>query len=98
MGRWLRASRRAPPYLNAAGRRYRDAGRSNGAAPMNIADLTTARAEADVLAAKMAELGRKARAAAAVLAIAPTEQKNAALRAMATTIRARAAEILEANR
>ncbi len=45
----------------------------------------------------MAALGRRARAAAAVLALAPTQQKNAALLAMAKAIRIRATEILAAN-
>lgn len=65
---------------------------------MNIADLTTARSEADILASEMTELGRRAKAAAQALAIAPTEQKNAALRAMAAAIRANAEHILESNR
>ncbi len=45
----------------------------------------------------MAEVGRRARRAAAELAGASTEAKNAALKAMAANIRAREAEILEAN-
>ncbi|MGD9737895.1 MAG: glutamate-5-semialdehyde dehydrogenase [Bauldia sp.] len=65
---------------------------------MNIADLTTARGEADILAAEMTELGRRARAAARVLATAPTEQKNAALQAMAAAIRENGEHILESNR
>jgi len=44
------------------------------------------------------ELGRSARAAARVLARASTEAKNGALAAMACEIRARAAELIEANR
>ncbi len=50
------------------------------------------------LAATMRELGRAARAAARELARASTEAKNRALRAMAAEIRARAGELLEANR
>ena len=46
----------------------------------------------------MHELGRSARAAARVLARSDTESKNRALRAMAAEIRARAAQLLEANR
>ena len=45
----------------------------------------------------MAEIGRKARAAAKPLAVASTETKNAALRAMADAIEANAATILAAN-
>ncbi len=45
----------------------------------------------------MAEVGRRARRAADALAGASTEAKNAALQAMAAAIRAREAEILEAN-
>jgi glutamate-5-semialdehyde dehydrogenase len=45
----------------------------------------------------MTELGRKARAAAKTLAAASTEAKNKALRAAAESIRARRAEILQAN-
>jgi len=48
--------------------------------------------------AYMRELGRAARAAARELARAGTEAKNRALGAMAAEIRARAAELLEANR
>ena len=46
----------------------------------------------------MADLGRRARKAAAALAIAPTETKNAALAAMADTIEADSDAILAANR
>jgi glutamate-5-semialdehyde dehydrogenase len=49
------------------------------------------------LAAAMLALGRSARAAAAELALAPTDVKNAALRAAAEALRARAPEILAAN-
>jgi len=49
------------------------------------------------LAGTMAEIGRAARAAARVLALAPAEQKNKALSAMASAIRAHKAEILAAN-
>ncbi len=45
----------------------------------------------------MLEIGRRARAAARRLALAPAEQKNAALNAMAKAIRARTDEILAAN-
>jgi len=53
---------------------------------------------ADDLGAAMARLGRDARAAASVLALAPSETKAAALRAGAKAVRARASEILDANR
>jgi glutamate-5-semialdehyde dehydrogenase len=49
------------------------------------------------IAATMREIGRRAKAAARVLALASSEQKNAALAAMAGEIRARTAEILQAN-
>jgi glutamate-5-semialdehyde dehydrogenase len=49
------------------------------------------------IAAVMAEIGRGARAAARVLALAPAEQKNRALQAMATALRAQTARILAAN-
>jgi glutamate-5-semialdehyde dehydrogenase len=50
------------------------------------------------IAAYMRELGRAAREAARELARAGTEAKNRALRAIAAEIRARAAELIEANR
>jgi glutamate-5-semialdehyde dehydrogenase len=49
------------------------------------------------LAATMADIGRRGRAAAKVLALAPAEQKNRALELIATAIRAQAARILAAN-
>src|ERR1700726_1748449 len=49
------------------------------------------------LGALMTGLGKPATAAAAVLALAPGEQKNAALAAAAAAIRARRAAILAAN-
>src|SRR5580704_7007504 len=64
-------------------------------APMT-APLKTIEGEGDV-ARTMRELGRGARAAARALALAPTAAKDAALAAMATTIQARAADILAAN-
>ncbi len=45
----------------------------------------------------MLELGRDAREAARILALAPTAQKNAALKAMAQAIRESAAKIIVAN-
>ena len=50
------------------------------------------------IAAYMRELGQAARAAARELARAGTDAKNRALRAMAAEIRARTAELIEANR
>ncbi|HEX2654474.1 MAG TPA: glutamate-5-semialdehyde dehydrogenase [Xanthobacteraceae bacterium] len=49
------------------------------------------------IAATMHDIGRRARAAARTLALAPSEQKNAALAAMASAVRARSSEILAAN-
>jgi glutamate-5-semialdehyde dehydrogenase len=60
------------------------------------APLKSIEGTADV-AATMRGLGRSARAAAHALALAPTSAKDAALAAMATTIRARADDILAAN-
>ncbi len=47
--------------------------------------------------ATMADVGRRARAAARPLALATTERKNAALAAMADAVLRRQSEILEAN-
>jgi len=58
--------------------------------------LNTAETKSDIAAA-MAEIGRAAKAAARVLAIAPAEQKNRALTAMAAAIRSEKAAILSAN-
>ncbi|HRD76335.1 MAG TPA: glutamate-5-semialdehyde dehydrogenase [Hyphomicrobiaceae bacterium] len=51
----------------------------------------------DFLAATMATLGREARAAASVVALASNEERNEALGAAAARIRATTAEILAAN-
>jgi glutamate-5-semialdehyde dehydrogenase len=53
--------------------------------------------KADDLEAVMLDLGRRARKAARLLALASPEQKNRALRAAAQVIRARTAALLEAN-
>jgi glutamate-5-semialdehyde dehydrogenase len=53
--------------------------------------------DAQDVAALMADLGRKARAAARSVALAPTAQKDAALLAMADALRAAAPAILAAN-
>ncbi len=49
------------------------------------------------IAASMREIGRRARAAARTLALAPAEQKNRALQLMAAAIRAQVSPILAAN-
>ena len=49
------------------------------------------------IAAVMADIGRGARAAARVLALASAEQKNRALAAMAAALRAQTSQILKAN-
>ena len=49
------------------------------------------------IAAMMADIGRRARAAAQVLALSPTAQKDRALAAMAVAVRAQKAAILAAN-
>lgn len=59
--------------------------------------MTAVKHTVDPLQGEMQQLGRAARAAAAVLAQAPTERKDAALRAAAAAIRERSAAILEAN-
>jgi len=53
--------------------------------------------EGSDIAALMHDIGREARGAARVLALADTAQKDAALAAMAAAIRARKADILAAN-
>ncbi|MGE5270247.1 MAG: glutamate-5-semialdehyde dehydrogenase [Thiohalocapsa sp.] len=58
--------------------------------------LTRAAAAGD-LAATMAEIGRRAREAAAALALASPEAKTAGLREAAAAVRARAEDILAAN-
>ena len=57
-------------------------------------DKTESKAD---IATLMADIGRRAKAAARPLAIASTDQKNAALNAMADAISARRQEILDAN-
>ena len=59
--------------------------------------MSTAENMADDLQQKMLQLGAAARAAAAVLAKAPTEAKNRALTSAAAAMRADAGEILSAN-
>jgi glutamate-5-semialdehyde dehydrogenase len=64
---------------------------------MTVAQIVAGKAASEDLAAEMAVLGRKSRAAAAVLAHAPAAQKNEALAAMAAELRRDASTILEAN-
>jgi glutamate-5-semialdehyde dehydrogenase len=52
----------------------------------------------DDVPALMADIGRRARAAARALALAPAERKNAALRAMAAAVRADRPAIMAVNR
>jgi glutamate-5-semialdehyde dehydrogenase len=59
--------------------------------------MASAEPLASDLASQMAEIGRRARAAAARLALASAEAKSAALFAAARAVRERAGEILEAN-
>ncbi len=65
-------------------------------ASLTVAQTAQAADTADLTQA-MTALGRAAKAASRVLALAPSEQKNRALEAMARIIRAKAAEILAAN-
>jgi glutamate-5-semialdehyde dehydrogenase len=60
------------------------------------ASLKTTEKPSDIAAA-MSAIGREAKAAARVLALAPAEQKNRALSAMAVAIRSGRSEILSAN-
>jgi glutamate-5-semialdehyde dehydrogenase len=60
------------------------------------APLKTIEGSGDI-AATMREIGRRAKAAARVLALSPAAQKDAALAAMARAVRASRAEILAAN-
>jgi glutamate-5-semialdehyde dehydrogenase len=60
------------------------------------ASLKTTEKPSDIAAA-MNAIGREAKAAARVLALAPAEQKNRALSAMAAAIRSGRSEILSAN-
>ena len=60
------------------------------------APLKTIEGMSDVAAA-MAGIGRRAKAAARVLALASTEQKDRALTAMARAVRVAKADILKAN-
>ena len=59
--------------------------------------LTRAEINSQDIPALMADMGARARAASRPLAIATTEQKNAALAAMADAIEAGSDEILAAN-
>ena len=59
--------------------------------------MTAVKHTVDPLQGEMQQLGSAARAAAAVLALAPTTRKNDALRAAAGALRSRVPEILAAN-
>ena len=61
-----------------------------------IAPLKSLEGSGDIATA-MGEIGRRARAAARVLALAPAEQKNHALELMATAVRGQVSSILAAN-
>src|SRR5499426_3250281 len=64
-----------------------------------VATVNTGRADSDPdLTARMIEMGRRARTAARVLALAPTAQKDKALAAMAQALRDRTPEIIAASR
>src|SRR5262245_18359727 len=63
---------------------------------LNIAESLPGTSTDDIATA-MAAIGRDAKAAARVLAIAPAEQKNRALAAMAKAVRSSKAAILSAN-
>ena len=65
--------------------------------PMTEAETLTRTVAATDLAATMAEIGRRARDAAAALALAPAAAKEKALRAAAAAVRAQAEAILAAN-
>jgi glutamate-5-semialdehyde dehydrogenase len=63
-----------------------------------VATVNAGRADSDPdLTARMIEMGRRARAAARMLALAPTAQKDKALAAMAQALRDRTPEILAAS-
>jgi glutamate-5-semialdehyde dehydrogenase len=64
---------------------------------MSVADILAKAVSPGDLATELAELGQKARVAAAVLASAPSSQKDAALRAMAAALRRQSGAILKAN-
>ena len=69
---------------------------STGSAARN-GGMTSSNDPASDVAAQMQALGRRARAAARLIALAPEGQRNGALRAMAAALRDRAAPILAAN-
>jgi glutamate-5-semialdehyde dehydrogenase len=63
-----------------------------------VATVNAGRADSDPdLSARMLEMGRQARVAARVLALAPAAQKDKALAAMAQALRDRTAEIIAAS-
>jgi glutamate-5-semialdehyde dehydrogenase len=64
---------------------------------MAMENLKIVEGEGGDLGALMNAIGRKARKAARILALAPPEQKSLALRAAARILRARAKDLLDAN-
>ncbi len=64
---------------------------------MPVLNLKSDLADADDLTTLMAEIGRRARAAARAMALAPAQTKDLALRAVAEQIRANAPAILREN-
>jgi glutamate-5-semialdehyde dehydrogenase len=60
-------------------------------------EATAATTSSDAVGHAMRDIGQKARAAARQLALAPTDKKRAALRAMARALTQNAADILKAN-
>ncbi len=63
-----------------------------------VATVNAVRADSDPdLSGRMLDMGRRARAAARVLALAPSAQKDKALAAMAQALRERTAEIIAAS-
>jgi glutamate-5-semialdehyde dehydrogenase len=88
--------------IGAGGARHaRTCDKSRMEKAMSLAEAATVnarRVESDPdVAALMTDMGRRARAAARVLALAPSAQKDAALAAMAQALRDRRREILGAN-
>jgi glutamate-5-semialdehyde dehydrogenase len=65
--------------------------------PVSASKLAAATAAEDPLAARMAEMGRRARAASRSMALAPRAVKDAALLAAAEALRRRAPAVLSAN-
>src|SRR5215813_9438608 len=90
-------------FVGAAGARHARNGRKRRRRfrPMSLAEaasINARRVESDPdVATVMTEIGARARAAARILALAPTAQKDSALAAMAQALRDRRRDILAAN-